>query len=131
MCFCYYGNTKHILCLLSLLKNFQHDQWIYILTDFSDYLHRHWILNQQIFSKIVETHKTVSVVVSFIYSKIPLLMSIYFIEVWHFVVLFPGAPFKPSAKKGHKEVEFAPTNLHIHRVWIQNDAIKGVSKYTI
>ena len=33
-----------------------------------------------------------------------------------------GAPFKPSAKKGHKEVEFAPTNLHIHRAWVQNEA---------
>ncbi len=32
-----------------------------------------------------------------------------------------GAPFKPSAKKGHKEVEFAATNLHIQRMWLQND----------
>lgn len=31
-----------------------------------------------------------------------------------------GAPFKPSVKKGHKEVEFAPTNLHLHRIWVQN-----------
>ena len=32
-----------------------------------------------------------------------------------------GAPFKPSVKKAHREVEFAPTNLHLHRIWVQND----------
>ena len=33
---------------------------------------------------------------------------------------YQGAPFKPSTKKGHKEVEFAPTNLHLQRMWVQN-----------
>ena len=27
-----------------------------------------------------------------------------------------------SAKKGNKEVEFAPTNLHLQRMWVQNEA---------
>ncbi|KAK2184836.1 hypothetical protein NP493_251g03006 [Ridgeia piscesae] len=32
-----------------------------------------------------------------------------------------GAPFKPSVKKSHKEVEFAPTNLHLQRMWVHNE----------
>ena len=32
-----------------------------------------------------------------------------------------GASFKPSAKKGHKEVEFVPTNLHVQQIWSLGD----------
>jgi hypothetical protein len=43
-------------------------------------------------------------------------------DILTFHELWPlGAPFKPSAKKNHKEVEFAATNLHLQRIYVQND----------
>ena len=34
---------------------------------------------------------------------------------------FKGPPFKPSSKKGEKEIEFAPMNLHLHRTMVSID----------
>ena len=36
-----------------------------------------------------------------------------------------GPPFKPSVKKGHKEVQFAPVNLHLQRMWVSNEGDKS------
>ncbi|XP_063633160.1 type II inositol 3,4-bisphosphate 4-phosphatase [Cydia splendana] len=35
----------------------------------------------------------------------------------------PEAHFKPSAKKEHVSLEFAPINLHLQRMWVHNDTL--------
>ena len=46
-------------------------------------------------------------------------------------LLLVGPPFKPSVKKGHKEVEFAPVNLHLQRMWVSNETDKtGKGSFT-
>lgn len=44
-------------------------------------------------------------------------------------LFYLGPSFKPSAKKADKDLEFVPTNLHLHRLWVQNEST-GKSMYT-
>ncbi|XP_073956536.1 inositol polyphosphate-4-phosphatase type I A [Choristoneura fumiferana] len=38
-------------------------------------------------------------------------------------LLAPEAHFKPSCKKDHASLEFAPVNLHLQRMWVHNDTL--------
>jgi len=42
---------------------------------------------------------------------------------------FLGVHFKPSSRKNDRSLEFAPTNLHLQRIWVQNDTLKKSGFY--
>lgn len=54
-----------------------------------------------------------------------------YMQSMKYLSTYQGAPFKPSTKKKHKEVEFAPTNLHLQRMWVQNDSSSGGHFYDV
>ncbi|VVC39965.1 Hypothetical protein CINCED_3A019387 [Cinara cedri] len=40
-----------------------------------------------------------------------------------------GIHFKPSSRKNDRSLEFAPINLHLQRIWVQNDTLKKSGFY--
>lgn len=40
-----------------------------------------------------------------------------------------GSFFKPSARKNDRSLEFAPVNLHLHRMWVHNDTLNKAGFY--
>ncbi|KAL0280261.1 UNVERIFIED_CONTAM: hypothetical protein PYX00_001605 [Menopon gallinae] len=42
-----------------------------------------------------------------------------------------GGFFKPSARKHDRTLEFAPVNLHLQRMWAQNDSLKKCGFYDV
>lgn len=42
---------------------------------------------------------------------------------------FLGIHFKPSSRKNDRSLEFAPINLHLQRIWVQNDTLKKSGFY--
>lgn len=44
---------------------------------------------------------------------------------------FKGSYFKPSSRKSDRSLEFAPINLHLQRLWVQNDTLKKSGFYDI
>lgn len=45
------------------------------------------------------------------------------------MLLVLGRYFKPSARKHDRTLEFAPVNLHLQRMWAQNDSLKKCGFY--
>lgn len=45
--------------------------------------------------------------------------------------LFAGSCFKPSQRKNDRTLEFAPINLHLQRIWVQNDTLRKSGFYDI
>lgn len=42
-----------------------------------------------------------------------------------------GSFFKPSSRKFDRALEFAPVNLHLQRMWVQNETLKKCGFYDI
>lgn len=42
-----------------------------------------------------------------------------------------GTLFKPSSRKNDRSLEFAPINLHLQRMWVQNETLKKCDFYDI
>lgn len=40
-----------------------------------------------------------------------------------------GSFFKPSSRKNDRSLEFAPVNLHLHRMWVHNDTLNKAGFY--
>lgn len=47
-------------------------------------------------------------------------------KIWTLVL---GIHFKPSSRKNDRSLEFAPINLHLQRIWVQNDTLKKSGFY--
>uniref|UniRef100_T1IR47 PH domain-containing protein n=1 Tax=Strigamia maritima TaxID=126957 RepID=T1IR47_STRMM len=52
-------------------------------------------------------------------------------HVLTFLDSYTGSNFKPSAQKCNKSFEFVPVNLHLQRLWIQNDSTKKSGFYDV
>lgn len=52
-------------------------------------------------------------------------------KAFQVVKFFPGTLFKPSSRKNDRSLEFAPVNLHLQRMWVQNDTLKKCDFYDV
>ena len=46
-------------------------------------------------------------------------------------VLIPGPPIRKSTQKGERHFEFVPTNLHLQRLWVENDSLRKSGAFDI
>ena len=44
---------------------------------------------------------------------------------------FEGPNFRKSTAKESRTYEFVPTNLHLQRMWVENDSLRKVGTYDI
>ena len=46
-----------------------------------------------------------------------------------FALLFAGPNFRKSSDKDKQDFEFVPVNLHLQRMWVENDSLRKSGTY--
>ena len=48
---------------------------------------------------------------------------------YRFLQHFAGPNFRKSSDKHEKDYEFVPVNLHLQRMWVENDSLRKCGTY--